>query len=202
MVYRTPEESRWAGAIERGAFGVWDLDPRLETVHYSPQWKLRLGFPRIDAPDSSAFWRCRVHPDDVDPMLVALRAHLDGDTPTYERRFRLRSNGSGYRTVLSRGRVVARDNLGGATRMVGTMFDLTMWPAHLGHHGLAREGPAPTHTAAQLPFHAVLGVAQRGRSSPAVGAPERHRLVESIDDLLDLALREAHALHRRPGQPA
>lgn len=182
MSDRTPEERRWATSIENARFGVWDLDPRLEIVHYSPQWKARLGFPRIDAPDTCAFWRCRVHPDDFDPMLGSLRSHLDGFTPTYEMRFRLRSNGSGYRSMLSRGRVVARDPLGNATRMVGTMVDLTGWASSAANYGLATELPVQARELHRLPFHAALG-----------GAPERHRLVERVDDLLDVALLETNA---------
>lgn len=181
MSDRTPEERRWATSIENATFGVWDLDPRLEIVHYSPQWKARLGFPRIEAPDSCAFWRCRVHPDDFDPMLGSLRAHLDGCTSTYEMQFRLRSNGSGYRSMLSRGRVVARDKLGNATRMVGTMVDLTGWASSAANYGLATELPVQARELFRLPFHAVLG-----------GAPEGQRLVELIDDLLDVAVRDAN----------
>lgn len=200
---QTREEIRWAIAIEEAAFGVWDLDPRLDTVHYSPRWKTRLGFPRIDAPDSSAFWRCRVHPDDLKPMLAALRSHLDGCSSTYESRFRLRSNGSGYRTMLSRGRVVARDGLGNCTRMIGTMIDLTGWPASVGSYGLATEEPRPTGECSRVPFHAALGVARQLReiSGPtcatleqgsAGNAHESRRPVELIHDLLDVALREAN----------
>ena len=182
MSDRTPEERRWATSIENARFGVWDLDPRLEIVHYSPQWKARLGFPRIDAPDTCAFWRCRVHPDDFDPMLGSLRSHLDGFTPTYEMRFRLRSNGSGYRSMLSRGRVVARDPLGNAPRMVGTMVALTGGASSAANYGLATELPVQARELHRLPFHAALG-----------GAPERHRLVERVDDLLDVALLETNA---------
>ena len=81
-----------------------------------------------------------VHPDDFQAMLRALRAHLDGFAPHYEMQFRLRGNGFGYRTVLSRGRVVARDHRGDATRMVGTMIDLTGRP--LAPTGSTSTGPA------------------------------------------------------------
>lgn len=177
MSHRTVEEQRWLLALEEASFGVWDLDPRLEAVHYSPAWKARLGFPRIHAPDSTSFWRCRVHPGDLDPMLDALRAHLDGCGSSYEMRFRLRSNGSGYRTMLSRGRVVARDVHGQATRMVGTMVDLTGRPSAVAPHGLAAEAPWCAPDPFRLPFHAALGAA--------------HPPLELIDDLLERALREA-----------
>jgi PAS domain S-box-containing protein len=200
----TLEEQRWRLAIENATFGVWDLDPRLEMVHYSPQWKARLGFPRVHAPDSTAFWRCRVHPDDLAFMLGSLRSHIEGHSPSYEMRFRLRSNGSGYRTVLSRGRVVARDDRGNATRMVGTMVDLTGRPAAAAPHGLAAEDPEQTSEVPRLPLHAILGAhphAGMGRSAcETIGAgrsgaaQEAHRLVELIDDLLDTALREGTAM--------
>lgn len=191
----TVEEQRWLLALDSAIFGVWDLDPRLETVHYSPAWKARLGFPRIHAPDSTAFWRCRVHPDDFDPMLGSIRSHLDGDSPSYQMRFRLRSNGSGYRTMLSRGRVVARDPRGNATRMVGTMVDLTGRPAAATRHGLAADDPAQKIAVPRRPFHAALGVAACTgiAEERSAAANEAQRLVELVDDLLEMALREGGA---------
>jgi PAS fold len=184
MSTSTVEELRWLQAIESATFGVWDLDPRLDTVHYSPAWKAHLGFPRIHAPDATSFWRCRVHPGDVDPMLGSLRAHLDGHASSYAMRFRLRSNGSGYRTVLSRGRVVARDASGQAIRMVGTMVDLTGRPVPLTRYGLPSEDAGPTGAAQAMPLYAALG------ASPAAAAPDSQPLIEQIADLLDIALRE------------
>lgn len=180
---RAAQLQRWRLAIENASFGVWDLDPFQEMVHYSPPWKARLGFPRIHEPDNTGFWRCRVHPDDLESMQGSLRSHLDGKASSYEMRFRLRSNGSGYRTVLSRGRVVERDANGNATRMVGTMVDLTGRPTTQSLHGLAAEDPEQViERPSRLPLHAILGV---------VGAPyEAHPLIERVSDLLDLALSE------------
>lgn len=198
------DTARWRRAVEQGVFGVWDLEPRLETVHYSPEWKARLGFPRLHEADHTGFWRCRVHPADVEPMLRALRAHVDGHAASYEARFRLRSNGGGYRQVLSRGRVVARDARGEALRMVGTMVDLTDRPPVAAAHGLATELPGPATPQPGRPFHAELGVAVPGSppgpapapadAMPADGAP---RLIELVDDLLETALRDGLRLTRR-----
>ncbi|MBX3621165.1 MAG: PAS domain-containing protein [Rhizobacter sp.] len=184
----TADEQGWLQAVESAAFGVWDLDPRLEMVHYSPQWKARLGFPQIESPDSTGFWRSRVHPDDFGGMLGALRSHLDGFTPSYDMQFRLRINGSGYRTVLSRGRVVERDHRGNATRMVGTMVDLTGRPAIAQSHGLATELAATPMTMAYAPLHLLLAGAGRGDAG---------ELVDSIADLLDTALKDSGLTPRR-----
>lgn len=158
---------RWLQALEDARFGVWDLDPHSEQVHYSPAWKARLGFAGVAAADSTWFWRCRVHPDDLDGMLASLRRHLDGHADSYAMHFRLRCNGAGYRMVLSRGRVVARDARGQATRMVGTMIDLTSRPMPPSCGALlADDGHAGSPLPATLP-------------------------IEQIDDLLDIALRES-----------
>jgi len=188
MSCRSTEEVRWRRAVEQGAFGVWDLDPHLEQVHYAPAWKARLGFPRIHAADPTGFWRCRVHPQDADAMLQSLRAHVDGFTSSYSARFRLRSNGSGYRTVLSRGRVVGRDAHGRATRMVGTMIDLTDRPAVAATHGLPADEAAAEAAPATTPFHALLGVGQG--EAPAPGGGAAPLLLAQLSDLLEIALRE------------
>ncbi len=192
-------------------FGVWDLDLRLERVHYSPQWKARLGFPRIGAADSTAFWRCRVHPDDLEPMLQAFRNHLDGFSSTYEMQFRLRGNGSGYRTMRSRGRVIARDGSGNATRMVGTMVDLTGRAACAANYGLAAEWPETAERSPRLPFHAVLRAAGDRHGSQAEVVSEntlgRPQMADLVGDVLDTAwcdaktadpARQTFALQRPP----
>ncbi len=133
--------------------------------------------------------------------------HLDGKASSYEMRFRLqmrfrlRSNGSGYRTVLSRGRVVERDPHGNATRMVGTMVDLSDRPVTAVPHGLATEDPEQPIELTRLPLHALLGVAcphaeMGGPANMAFGAEgsesahDAHRLIGLIRDLLDMALHE------------
>ena len=184
-------EQAWRQAIEDGELGVWDLRPLLETVHHSPQWKARLGFPNVDQADRSDFWRCRVHPDDLGAMLQAMRAHTEGNSPSYEARFRLRSNGSGYRLLHSRGRVVERDAQGRVARMVGTMIDLTDRPTSP-NGGLvdgARHGVAVqsfTH-----PFHALLGAISADR------AAMQERLIALVEDLLDDSVAQLRRLSSR-----
>lgn len=169
--------------------GLWDLRPELETVHYSPQWKQRLGFPEPLQADSTHFWRCRVHPSDLEPMLAAMRGHARGDQPGYEARFRLRSNGSGYRLMHSRGRIIERGADGRALRMVGTMLDLTE-RAPTPQGGLpdgargAMEG-APL----ALPFHLLLADAVDAKT-----AQERDRLLGLVGDLLQATVAQLEAL--------
>lgn len=172
------EELRLRRAVEQGRFGVWDLDPRLDTVRYSPRWMAHLGFAGIEAAGSTSFWRCRVHPDDLAPMLKALRSHLDGFRPSYEAKFRIRSNGSGYRLMLSRGLVVERDAQGQALRMVGTMIDLTDRPALPLHEALDRDEENAPPTPTQAPWTLLLNT------------PVSPGLAEQFGELLELSLRQ------------
>lgn len=177
-------------AVEAGRLGLWDLRPEQETVHYSPQWKRQLGFPEPNGPDSTHFWRCRVHPADLEAMLGAIRAHVrDGQSP-YEAKFRLRSNGSGYRLLHSRGRVIERGADGRALRMVGVMLDLTGRP-FTPREGLPQGPRGPmAGVPVALPFHQLLA-----SDAPA---EEAQRVLGLVQDLLQAALDELDELGARP----
>jgi hypothetical protein len=197
-----PEVRRWREALADGAFGVWDLDVPAERVHYPAAWKQRLGFPRPEAADDTGFWRCRVHPEDFIAMLQALQGHAQGDRPTYEAVFRLRSNGSGYRTMRSRGQVVARDAQGQPLRIVGTMVDLTPRPITPQGRGLPMDDGRFAAPAGAVPLHQWIGlpgpvaaVPSPGATGAFVGADalSGNDLVAGVGDLIDRAWREACA---------
>jgi len=193
------QDLRLRRTVEAGELGLWDLRLDLETVHYSPQWKLRFGFPEPHDADSTHFWRCRVHPDDLEIMLTAMRAHLRGGMPCYEAEFRLRSNGSGYRIVHSRGRVIECSSDGRPVRMVGAMIDLTERPC-IPRGGLpAGSRGAMAVSPLALPFHELFcdpAPPDQGESSMS---SERFRVVSSVADLLQESLNHLDSLrgHRR-----
>ena len=206
-------QSRWELAIRSAGFGVWDLDPLAQTVHYPPQWKAMLGYPATDERDATATWRERVHPDDLGPMLQAQRVHFDGHTESYENQFRLRAADGLYRIVLSRGRVVARDASGRALRVVGTLTDVT--DRHLAAAQRLEADRAEAASQAKLamlghvshdlrtPLNAVLGFAQLLRQD--LGGPDLDRqrdylagierggweLLELIERMLQVVERDA-----------
>lgn len=185
-----PGASDWRQAAEAGLLDLWDLRFVQETVHHSPAWKQRLGFPDPQAADSTHFWRCRVHPADLDGMLAAMRAHLRGEQPGYDAVFRLRSNGSGYRRLHSRGRVIERGPDGQALRMVGGMVDLTERPC-TPRGGLAEGERGPmAGSPMTLPFHELMTAAA---ASPPLAA-ERQRLIGLVGDLLRASLAELAGL--------
>jgi len=209
-------EQRWSLAERNAGFGVWDLDVRNQRVVYSPQWKARLGYAEADGPDSTATWRGRVHPEDLQPMLSALTGHLDGRRPEYEHEFRLRAADGEYRWVLSRGRVVERDAAGAALRAVGTLVDLTERreverllaerDAERASRRLRMDFLGRMSHELRTPLNAVLGFTQLlSRRVGQADADEQRRylelversgwrLLEMIDDVLDLRQVEEQRL--------
>ncbi|MDP2005996.1 MAG: PAS domain-containing sensor histidine kinase [Rubrivivax sp.] len=215
-------EERWGLALQSAAFGVWDLDPKAQHVHYSPEWKATLGYG--DLPDAeterTTFWRSRVHPEDLPPMLDALHAHLDGDTDSYAAEFRLRAADGSWRWVLSRGRVVQRDAAGAPLRVVGTLTDLTdqreLQAVRLARDRAEAANRAKTAFVSRMshelrtPLNAVLGFAQLLGQRLGDGDIESQRtyvghiekagwhLLEMINDVLDLSRAESGQLTLRP----
>ncbi|RZL11134.1 MAG: PAS domain S-box protein [Rubrivivax sp.] len=209
-------EQRWGLALQSAGFGIWDLDVPTQTVHYSPQWKAMLGYGHEDAPDSTAAWRSRVHPDDLPAMLAALSHHLSGQHPNYEMEFRLRAADGSYRWVLSRGRVVSRDGEGAPLRAVGTLTDLT--DRHQAETMRRARDLAESASRAKseflgrmshelrTPLNAVLGFAQLiAQQADGADAQEARRhagqieragwhLLHMIDNVLDLSRLESGRL--------
>lgn len=210
-------EERWGLALQTASFGVWDLDVRAGTVHYSAEWKASLGYPDDgDAFNSTDVWRSRVHDDDLLRMLGALDEHLEGDAPTYEAEFRLRAADGSYRWVLSRGRVVARDEHGAPVRAVGTLTDLTD-RREAERLRIERDAEAASSRAKsdflsrmshefRTPLNAVLGFSQllSQRLDPTADEAQlryvKHieragwHLLEMIEDVLDFARLESGRL--------
>lgn len=187
MTAQPAPASSWRPAVEAGDLGIWDLRPEIETVHHSPQWKQRLGFPEPESPDSTHFWRCRVHPEDLAQMLDVMHKHASGERPDYETRFRLRSHGSGYRLLHSRGRIIERDARGGVRRMVGTMIDLTARPATPAGGLPAFQRRATAGHPQDLPLHQLL-CADAGGLEQAALAQAKEQMLRQVEDLLQAAV--------------
>lgn len=118
-------EARWKFALEGSDSGVWDWNVATNEVFFSDRWKAMLGYAPDEIGTSLDEWSSRVHPDDLAETLASVQAHVDGQTPAYVSEHRLRCKDGGYRWILDRGQVVARDAGGRALRVVGTHTDIT-----------------------------------------------------------------------------
>jgi diguanylate cyclase (GGDEF)-like protein/PAS domain S-box-containing protein len=118
-------EERLDFALESAGEGVWDWDIAGGTVFYSSRWKQILGLRGGDAPDEAGLWWRRMHPDDIDQVRAQLQACLTDSGEVCVNVHRLWHEAGRWIWVEARGSVVRRDPDGSATRMVGTIVDIT-----------------------------------------------------------------------------
>ncbi|HJN73526.1 MAG TPA: EAL domain-containing protein [Myxococcota bacterium] len=113
---------RYARALDGARDGIWDWHVEEDSFVASSRWRNMLGLPDDLRISSAQDWFARVHPDDLDSLLAAIREHLGGLSPHVEHEHRMRTESDHWRWMLARGRAVRRD---GQTRMAGSLSDVT-----------------------------------------------------------------------------
>jgi diguanylate cyclase (GGDEF)-like protein/PAS domain S-box-containing protein len=120
----TRSEERYALAVRAANDGLWDWDLTTDRIYLSPRWHAILGMPERSGDEDSAAWFDLVHDDDLVRLRAAIDAHLAGQTPLLQSEHRMRHVDGSWRWTLSRGLAV-RDGDGRATRMAGSLSDIT-----------------------------------------------------------------------------
>lgn len=112
-------------ALLTSGVGVWDRDIASGRITYSAAWKSMLGYAEHEISDRIEDSYTRVHADDLAQVQATIGAHFDNSTPNYTVEHRIRCKDGSYKWVLSRGRVVSRDEHGKPLRMTGITTDIT-----------------------------------------------------------------------------
>ena len=118
-------EERLSLALDSGSDGLWDWNLTTGEVCLTGQWMTILGYDAAEIAPTFGAWMSLLHPDDVSPARHHLVAHLKGKVDRLECEYRVRMKNGDYAWALARGKVVAREACGRATRMVGTKIDIT-----------------------------------------------------------------------------
>jgi PAS domain S-box-containing protein len=133
------KSSWWAGrgrarpATARGALwlairgvddALWEWNLKNDRAYFSTRWKSMLGYADHELSDRIDEWSERVHPDDHEAFMQALKRHLEGLTARLEHEHRLRHRDGSWRWVTARASLV-RDATGEPSRIVGLMSDIT-----------------------------------------------------------------------------
>jgi PAS domain S-box-containing protein len=92
-------------------------------VWWSPRVRELLGYSREEFPDILESWTSRLHPEDGERVLAALRAHLEQREP-YDVEYRLLTKHGEYRWFRARG-LAAWDDNGHPVRMAGSLQCIT-----------------------------------------------------------------------------
>lgn len=117
-------EERYALAVRGANDGLWDWNLITNEVHFSPQWKVILGYTESQVANTPHEWFGRVHPDDIEQLRGKINRHLEGALAQFESEHRVLHADGSYRWVLSRGQAV-RNTEGEVYRMAGSLTDIT-----------------------------------------------------------------------------
>ncbi|MBF0185025.1 MAG: PAS domain S-box protein [Magnetococcales bacterium] len=119
-------EQRLSLALEGGNLGLWDVDLLTESMVVNATWAEMLGYTLEEIePLHRSFWLNTIHPADRERVLQQGHACLLGNQDRYLAEYRAITKSGTIRWFVSRGAIVAHTSEGKATRMVGTVLDIT-----------------------------------------------------------------------------
>jgi len=117
-------EERYGLAIRGADDGIWEWDLRTDRCYFSARWKGLLGYAEQELSERVQEWWERVHPEDHERVLMAVKAHLEGRTPCLDTEHRVRHRDQTWRWFSVRASLV-RDLAGEPSRLVGLVSDVT-----------------------------------------------------------------------------
>ncbi|OHC65208.1 MAG: hypothetical protein A3H93_06210 [Rhodocyclales bacterium RIFCSPLOWO2_02_FULL_63_24] len=118
-------QQRMELALTGADLGLLDWDIPSGRFSQNARFLEMLGYARGEAHIDARSFAEMIHPSDRDHVRKAIVAHLKGDTPGYDVEHRTRHKSDRWVWILARGKVVERDDCGRASRMVGTVLDIT-----------------------------------------------------------------------------
>ncbi|WP_231567317.1 ATP-binding protein [Lacinutrix sp. Hel_I_90] len=113
-------------ALEISKIGVWEFNERRNSVYFSKSSKSIIGFEDDPAfGDSLDDWNDRVHPDDRKKYFQDYQDHINGLTPIYTNKHRIKCKNGSYKWILDKGKVINDHTTEGYIHFVGTHTDIT-----------------------------------------------------------------------------
>jgi PAS domain S-box-containing protein len=118
-------ENRFHLALDAATNGVWDRNLQTGEVYHGDNWLRTLGYEEEGRTAGEYSFEDLLHPSDREKVHARREDHIQGKTAHYEVEYRLRNKAGGWQWMLSRGKVVERDEQGRALRFIGTITDIT-----------------------------------------------------------------------------
>lgn len=103
---------------------IWDWSFGEQHAAWAGAHEKVLGYPELKDPTELHWWIDRIHPDDLPRVLASQKAALDDDVDYWNEEYRFLKASGDWIEVKSRC-VIVRDEQGEATRLVGSMLDIT-----------------------------------------------------------------------------
>lgn len=165
-------EQRLAYVLDGAGLGTFDWSTRTRHVSFNRRTADMLGYEPGDLSNDPGAWFAMVHPQDAVVSARRIYRHLRGDADSFEVEQRMRARHGEWIWIAARGRVTERDARGVATRVSGTLLDVTKRRAMLDQaHHLALHDPLTDLPNARLlrdRLFIAIQAARRARSQVAV----------------------------------
>jgi diguanylate cyclase (GGDEF)-like protein/PAS domain S-box-containing protein len=119
------QNNRLQRVIEGSEVGFWDWDLINNQFIVSERFESMLGFALGERDLSPENWSRFVHPDDLATAKESIDRNLNGDSPFHEVEIRTLTKQGDWKRILTRGKIVSRDENGKPLMMSGTHTDIT-----------------------------------------------------------------------------
>lgn len=103
---------------------IWDWDLKTNAVSWNEPIEAATGIPREEMPKTIHSWHQHIHPDDLKHTINSIEEAIRSGKNSWSCEYRFGPKGGPWRDYFDRG-FIARDESGKATRMIGSMIDLT-----------------------------------------------------------------------------
>lgn len=110
--------------LESTGVGPWSWDLRTGAFHVDATMLRRLGYEPDELAPTLVAWETLIHPEDLAAIRNRFGASLEPAVEVFEVIYRVHTKEGGWRWLLSRGRVVSREDDRPA-RVIGTHLDIT-----------------------------------------------------------------------------
>jgi diguanylate cyclase (GGDEF)-like protein/PAS domain S-box-containing protein len=124
---QTEFEKRFSLALESANEGLWDYLPRTGQIYFSARWFRMLNYSAEEFPQSIETWHTLSHPADLPLLEGSMRSLCSGDGERFTIEIRMLAQSGQWRWFQVGGQVVARDAGGGATRIIGSLIDISKY---------------------------------------------------------------------------
>lgn len=119
-------EARLAHAFSATTDAIWEWYPKTSRTYYSPRWYEMLGYDDRELLMTADSWTHLCHPEDYPAAAEALRQLLSSpDNAQKVVEYRMRHRDGHWRWIVSRGKVVERDQDGAPLLVTGINTDIT-----------------------------------------------------------------------------
>lgn len=112
-------------ALDATDIGIFEWDCVADLIHYSHGLRSMLGLPPGDEASTPETWQSLIHPDDLAGYRVIIQTQLDGAKHFSDPEYRVRTVTGEWRWLYMRAKTVGHAKDGRATRIVGTLQDVT-----------------------------------------------------------------------------